>query len=737
MLAGALLLALLGQFILLARSAQWVIGLAVYLAALAFLWFGLRQLEVEVPWLRPAREEDQPLPVAPRSGPPSAPVAVPPPVVALPAPPSPLELGSDLAEGEPPPPPLSSVVAAPDVVAPEAEAAVPPVDEAEAPAQAVKTSWWGEVRADAASAWTRPSPLQLVLGVGSVIVWLVGVWLSLGTGQPPEMQRLGGWLWAASMAFFVAAIVARRETRAPTIAALPWTRLEIGAVIGLTLLAFLSRVYLVGDIPFPIQGDEGSIGMSGLRWLNGQVSNFFVTGWSEQPILSYLPTALFLWLLGPDVAATRMLSAIEAALTVPLLYCLGRRMFGPLVGFLSALFLLGWAYHIHFSRLGWYNVGDAFWAALVFWLTYRATQSQRQRDYLWAGVAAGLAWYSYLGARLVCALALFYVVLPVIRDRRYLARNWSGILTMLAAIAIVAGPQIIWFSQHPGSFMARISSMGTLQSGWLQRESQQLGVSPLQLTLQRTWDTFQVYTTRQAIGGFFESDRPLLEPLAALLFIVGMLVSFVRFFEPRHIILLTWFFSVLVASGGLTIDTPWHRMLLSAPAVCIWLALALKLGVDLVKRVRVAPRWLAPAVSIALVAALSARSADYYFRDFIPSNRFVTYGSELGQIMGYYLRGLGGQYNAYFGGAPRIFFDFPSIPYLAPAVPKQDMAYPLTADNLPLVPPGRNAVFMVIPPRRADLDLIARRYPGGVFREFPSVHPNEMLYYSYEVQNPR
>jgi hypothetical protein len=105
-------------------------------------------------------------------------------------------------------------------------------------------------------------------------------------------------------------------------------------------------------------------------------------------------------------------------------------------------------------------------------------------------------------------------------------------------------------------------------------------------------------------------------------------------------------------------------------------------------------------------------------------------------VMGYYLRGLGQDYHAYFGGAPRIFWDFPNISYFAPDVKGQDLPYPLNAQNIPVPQPDKHSVYMVIPPRRADLDLIAQRYPGGVMREFPSVRPNERLYYAYELRKP-
>jgi mannosyltransferase len=76
-------------------------------------------------------------------------------------------------------------------------------------------------------------------------------------------------------------------------------------------------------------------------------------GWiariDQHPPLYY--TLLSLWmLLGDDAVTVRLLSAVAGALTVPVVYLLGRRLAGPLTGLLAALILAVSPFHVRFAQ---------------------------------------------------------------------------------------------------------------------------------------------------------------------------------------------------------------------------------------------------------------------------------------------------------------------------------------------------------------------------------------------------
>ncbi len=168
----------------------------------------------------------------------------------------------------------------------------------------------------------------------------------------------------------------------------------------------------------------------------------------------------------------------------------------------------------------------------------------------------------------------------------------------------------------------------------------------------------------------------------------------------------------------------------------LFIALALTLLVEALRKGEVLPQRLGlVAASVVLIAAM-LYSVNFYFREFIPRHYFVDANSELAHVMGYYLRGLGPGYTAYFAGAPRIFYGHPTIPYLAPDVEGTDLNQPVTPETIPPLLSGKNMVFLAVPERRAEMELIREYYPFGVWREFPRRSGNEVLFLSYEVPNP-
>lgn len=585
--------------------------------------------------------------------------------------------------------------------------------------------------------WREFPWLPAGLAIISALAWLQAVRLNLDGQGTLDAHRVGSYLWALSVVAFIAAALAYWWTPPTDIwRGIKAARWDLLIVVGLTLLAAAVRLPSLTTVPYPFQGDEASIGAEAVRILQGKVTNVFQLGWSSQPNMSFLPVALFVRILGADVAGVRASSVLQAIATVPLLYLLGRATFGRLVGLVAALFLASWHFHIHFSRLAWMNVGDAFFSTLAFLLVYRAANSRRPLDYLWAGLAASFAWYSYVGARLVFGLVALWLLYMLVRQRRFLAENWQGLLLFAATVVVVAGPQLLWFRDHPADFATRMNQVGVLQSGYLQREATRLGTSPFVVWWGLLSRSLLGFIARPAAGGFYNASIPLLDFVSAILFVLGLAYSTVKLLDPRFFMLASWFWATIIFGGALTVDLAWHRLLLAAPAVCLMIGVAVAMIADALAKGRVAPRRLGYALTALFLVGVSAYNIQYYFGEYTPRYLLADANTEIGQEMGRYLNGLGSEYVAYFAGTPRMFIGFPSIPFFAPNVRGQDMTERLTIQNVPALPAGKNAVFMSIPERRDELEVVRQRYPQGEWREFPSQYLGQPLFYAYEVRRP-
>ncbi len=165
----------------------------------------------------------------------------------------------------------------------------------------------------------------------------------------------------------------------------------------------------------------------------------------EKPILQYWATALAYRVFGVNEGASRLYAATLAFLTIPLLFWLGRRLYGEPTGLLAAL-LLGSC--LMWSAMGHVNTLDI---ALGFWLTLAlAAFLVAQQSPLRTSAARSWMWLAWLAiAAAVLQKGLVAIVLPgaaialyalLQRDAKLLRRLY--LLDGLLIVLLVAGP---WF----------------------------------------------------------------------------------------------------------------------------------------------------------------------------------------------------------------------------------------------------------------------------------------------------
>ena len=87
-------------------------------------------------------------------------------------------------------------------------------------------------------------------------------------------------------------------------------------------------------------------------------------------------------------------------------------------------------------------------------------------------------------------------------------------------------------------------------------------------------------------------------------------------------------------------------------------------------------------------------------------------------------------YTLYFLGSPRIFSGFPTIRFLAPEYPRND----LTAESFATLTltPDQKVAFFAIPENRPLLEEVSQKFPGGerglIYRK---PRPYEVLFEYY------
>jgi len=485
------------------------------------------------------------------------------------------------------------------------------------------------------------------------------------------------------------------------------------AIAGILLLALILRLAALDTIPQNLGGDEASQGLEAIRFLNGQTSNMFELGWWSVPNMSFLWQAGWFKLLGVSVFSLRLPWALIGTATVLVLYRLARDLFGVTVALVAASLLATFHLHIHFSRLGSNQIADGLLMLLALLFLLRGLTGARLQDFALCGVVLGLSLYCYAGARLVPVVVATSLGILALMRPRILWASRTGLASMGVAFFMVAGPILAVFATRPGEFNTRLNDIGIVQSGWLAEAQQVTRRSALSLLVeqfQRALFAFNVYTDQTA---WYHAWVPYLESVGAVLFVFGLAFAMFRVRDVRFLPFGLWFWGAVVLGGALTVSPPSSQRLITlAPVYCLFIAMGLSALLHLVKNPGLARQSTLVGAGVVVVVWLAAWSLNFYFREYIPARLYGGENASLATSMGAYLRNLQGNYRVYFFGAPRMFWDFPSIHFLAPEAQGVDVNEPL--QGLPVsADQSRKTIFLFVPERAEEVETVEQLFPGG------------------------
>lgn len=587
--------------------------------------------------------------------------------------------------------------------------------------------------------WLRERPVPTALLGAGLFFSLVAALLAHGREQSTASGDVVA-LWVLGLAAASAAALwpdawpKLRLIRLGKIRRETW--LEAATIAALTLLALVLRAAALDSVPFTLGGDEAWHGLLARRVLSGQLRNPFNMGYMSMPTAFYWPLSWSLWLVGDTVTGLRFPAALVGALTVPALYFFARHLWGPRTGLLAAAFLATYDYHLHFSRLGANNIWDPLFVVLALWALDRglntSDRARQARSFILTGLVMGLSFYFYTGARLLPLLVAVYVAFVWLRRGRKVERLGLHLALLVAALLVVAGPMLGYALANPAEWNARINQVGILQSGWLAREPGLTGKSTSQILAEqflRAAGAFHVFPDRTV---WYGAQRPLLGFLPGVFAVLGLAWAAAHWRDRRTFLVLLWFWSVIVTGGMLTESPPSsQRLVIAIPAVALLVTFGLEQSLRLARRLLVLERrWESAALAL-LVVLVAASSVRFYFVEFSPSRRYGSQNGETATMIGHYLRDLEGDHTAYFFGAPRIYWNFGTMTFLAPRVPGQDVVEPLSAPP-DFVDDSRGAVFIFLPERIGELAWVQQAYPGGHVRE---VHDTagRLRFTAYEI----
>ena len=434
--------------------------------------------------------------------------------------------------------------------------------------------------------------------------------------------------------------------------------------------------------------------------------------------MNFYFTGLFVQAMGPTAAALRLPWALLGTATILAAYALIRTLIDPPTALLTAALLAVYHYHIHFSRLGSNQVADPLLASLALLFLFRALRTSRHMDWALVGIISGMTLYYYVGARLVPLLVVLIFVVEILRGGRpALRRHFPGLAIAMVGFFVTAGPILQSAVRFPELYNVRIIARGILQSGWLVREMEIRGETAWTILFdqfRRAALAFNYYPDRTTWYGL---TQPLLNPFFGALFMVGLMAASMRGLTSKRdsnlLYFVMWWLGA-TALGGMLIDSPpsSQQLVTLAVPVCFFVAWTLRklsqLSLLVIPGLR---EGILLGCAGGLFAALSLRT---YFHDYTPDRLSGGPYAELATAVAPELGRLGAGYAVYLLGAPRMYADFPTLTYLAPAVEIRDLPEKLPESVLTdLAGGGRGLVFVIIPQRTEELTLLQEVLPGG------------------------
>jgi hypothetical protein len=437
--------------------------------------------------------------------------------------------------------------------------------------------------------------------------------------RPRWLENTASWLlYALSLAAFLVALAVwhRRASRGDDgIRAagdqLP-RRIELAVIAGLLALALLLRLPDLGDTPPGLWFDEAEEGLVAQRLLEGGAihQTFVPSQYTQMGALYFYVLGAVIEIAGASIVALRLLPALAGALTVPIVYLLGARLYGWRTGLAAAGLLAVSVWSITFSRIGMNSMPTVALDVGVYLCIVQGLRTGKLSWYGLGGVLLGIALQGYQTAQSVPLVLLALVACLFLTERRTISRLVPGAAVFALGAVLAFMPVGLYVLQQPESYTERADEVSVFS----QHEGS-LG-DALAGNLRRHLMMFNYRGDRNARHNL--PGEPMLDWLTAAAFFGGLAICLTRLRHWQYAFPVIWFLVVLSA-GVLTLpyEAPQGaRTLENCVVTALMAGIFIGEAAGVVARMRSRPRLalaVAAAIPVAAVVVAGGMNADRYF----------------------------------------------------------------------------------------------------------------------------
>jgi 4-amino-4-deoxy-L-arabinose transferase-like glycosyltransferase len=395
----------------------------------------------------------------------------------------------------------------------------------------------------------------------------------------------------------------RRDIIAPIMTSRQIPRkIEAVLLIAIVLIAIIFRLAAFNQVPPGLHYDEALDAKLAQEIRSGAWPLYFEEGWGREPLYHYL-VALTLNVIPDPTSALRLVSGILGLVQLLAAYFLFRQLFGVPTALIGAAWLAMLFWSVSTSRAGLRNITLATLAtltALAFWQMLQEARRKMQAgsvlhlaSCILPGVLLGLTVYTYQPSRVVPLIYVLFVAYLFWRERDLIRANGKALALFFCIATLVAAPLFIYLALHPGAETARAfqtEPLRALFSGNFAPVIESATATLKMFTFEGGGDPQILYNL---------TGRPIFIGLGSLLFVIGLLVSVVRFKRPAYAFMLIWL-AVTLLPNLLTAPAPFfYRAIATQTPVVVMPAIATVAVGEWAQRVGGSKRsWMAPVVVV-------------------------------------------------------------------------------------------------------------------------------------------
>jgi 4-amino-4-deoxy-L-arabinose transferase-like glycosyltransferase len=286
-------------------------------------------------------------------------------------------------------------------------------------------------------------------------------------------------------------------------------------------------------------------------------------------------------LFGVTPFALRLPAAIFGVLTTVLFYFIMKVVFSKekykFLPFIAAFTFITSRWYFNFARFSFEATFLMFleFAAILAFFIFR--ENKKLKWIVISGIFTGLAYNSYTAGRLFVALPLFFLIINTPFKKLLTWRGLKPIASFLAAFIILILPITIYLSMNKDT---RVDQLFFVMNHEMTVSEKAAGV------WQNITGTLGMFHIKGDVNGVHNyPNKPILNPIIGILFVIGLVLSILKWKEFYNTFFLAYFFLSIFPA---ILTYPWEnphllRTITAIPALVYFVMLSIIYSINLTK----------------------------------------------------------------------------------------------------------------------------------------------------------